>query len=486
MEKRAKEILHPVICLRNPLKAVNRLPREIIAMCAAFVPRTDPKPIVSLTHVCRYWREAIISSPRNWTLIGSGWQRLVPLCLERAGETPLAVGISVPSIKEKKNFVRALLPRIPRISHLSLAGFSSIEKVADDLPAFFASPMTDLTSLELDQRKAPTERFPSNEDPAPPLFRSVSKLTSLRLFRIPLYPALFNIASLVELQLTDYKIPLQKFIGFLESNFSLEIVVLNIEFVKGSVSTAPEINASLPRLRRLALTCYNAIDARGLLSCLSLPRGVDIEVHGSKQNPCGDLASFLPCPPTPIQDILDPITTIRSWHFPRQLHLFGNDGSFSFHSHSDPSRYYQEFDLFATGAVRQIHLVLNTWLRMVGPNDNISRPFEHLPALEALVLSGGRYEPGPLTALAKNPALCPSLKTVALLDCMESPEAFRELESMLTERERSTVARVHRVVIANKRRDMPNQIQSVGRLRMLVPRVDTVMGDERYEFPDLL
>ena len=345
--------------------------------------------------------------------------------------------------------------------------------------------MPDLTSLELEQLKIPTEWFPSNEAPTPPLFRSVSKLTSLRLARTPLYPALSNIASLVKLELAHYTIPFQKFIGFLGSNFSLETVVLNLGFAEDSVLTAPDRKTPLPRLRRLAFTCDKAIDARGLLSCLSFPRGVNIEVHGSQRNPCGDLASFLPHPPTPIQDLLAPITSIKSWHFPKRLHLFGN-GSFYFQCNGRSQEYFREFDLFATGAVRQIHLRLDCALGMVGPNDSISRPFERLPALEALVISGSRPELGPLTALAKEPALCPSLKTIALLDFVVTPQAFGELESVLAERTRSTAARVHRVLIANKDRDMPEQFRSVSRLRKLVPHVDTVMGDEHYELPDLL
>ena len=95
LERRAKDVLHEVITLRNSLRTVNRVPPEVITLCAAFVSPTDPRPIVPLTHVCRYWRNAITSSPRNWASIGSGWRRLAPLCLERAGVVPLTVEINV-------------------------------------------------------------------------------------------------------------------------------------------------------------------------------------------------------------------------------------------------------------------------------------------------------------------------------------------------------------------------------------------------------
>lgn len=464
-----------MVCLRNPLQPVNRLPPEIIVLCAAFVPRTEPKPIVSLTHVCRYWREAIASSPSNWTLIGSKWKQLATLFLERAGVAPLTVTISAWDLKEDSgDFLQILLPHVARISQLSLRVSTSIEKVTHKHPGFFAS-MPDLTSLELHHNVRPSEWFPSNEAPVPSIFRNVSKLTSLRLTRVPLYPTLFNITSLVELKFVGLEIPFQNFIGFLESNFSLEIVVLDLSFTRGSVLTAPEKKTSLPRLRRLALTCGRAISVRGLLSCLSLPRGINIEVQEREGHSYGDLASVLPYPPTPIQDLLAPITTIKSLHLRGWLHLSGNDGSFSFHSDAIEEKPYQEFDLFATGAVRQVHIHLST---MSGP-----WLFERLPALEVLVLSGRNPEPKPLTVLAKDPTLCPSLKTIALVGCIETFGVLRELESMLRERENSAAARLHRIVIVNKTWDMPNEIGSVSRFRKLVTHVDIMVGDD---LPDLL
>ena len=135
---------------------MNRLHPELIALCATFISPTDPRSIVPMTHVCRYWGKAITSSPRNWASIGSGWKRLVPLCLDRAGVVPPTVNIVVSDIKGDEIFLQALLPHVPRTSHLSLSGYSSAETVTDDLPGFSASPILGLTSLELEQTEEPT------------------------------------------------------------------------------------------------------------------------------------------------------------------------------------------------------------------------------------------------------------------------------------------------------------------------------------------
>ena len=431
--------------MRNPLRPANRLPPEIIALCVDFLPRTNPKPIVSLTHVCRYWRKTIISSPRNWTLIGSGWKRLAPLCLERSGAlAPLTVSVS--TLEQDKAFLQLLLPHLSRISGLSLTGgsWTPAEKVANMLVKFFTSPMINLTSL---------------------------KLRSLEASPASIFSLLSGIKTLVELKLTGSEVIFQHFIGFLESNPNLKAIEFSFEFSEVP-STAPKRLVSLPRLRRLKLTCSEATDARMLLSCLSLPRGVHMEIYGTQKNPCGDLTSFLPFPPTLIRALLAPITAVR--YSPGQLYLFSNNGSFSFRSHKTTEKLYEEFNLFATGAVRELRLL------HFYSGDNVSLLLKRLPALEALVI---QHAVGSgMSALGEEPILCPSLKTLALLDCYVADQEIKTMEEVLAKREHTTAARLHRIVIASRTCSFPAP-KLVSRLQKLVPRVEVVVGDK---LPNLL
>ena len=474
LEKQAKDVLHEVISLRNALRPVNHLHPEVIALCATFVSDTDPKPIIPLTHVCRYWRRAITSSPRNWASIGSGWKRLVPLCLGRAGTVLLTANITVSDIKGDEYFIQASLPHVSKISHLSLTGCSSIEKVADDLPGFFASPMPNLTSLKLEQIEQPTELFPSNEAPAPPLFQSISELKSLHLTRIPLYPAVYGITSLVELELVGYENPLDfwELVGFLRSNRTLEAVVLDLRLAE-ITRIVPEQRASLPQLRHLAFTCGSAADSRALLSYLSLRRGVSISIQGSRSNPCAELSSFLPHHSKRIRQLFTPVTAIKYQHSPGWLRVSSGDGELSFRTPKDLSKTYGDLDLFVTGTVREFHQNINHLP---------ARLFERLPALEVFVLSRTHLARGSLSALATEPILCPSLKTIAFFDCTVSEDTVRELEAVLAKRRDSTAARLYRVVIVNGTYALPD-LRLINQLRKLVPRVDAGVGDE---LPDLL
>ena len=399
-------------------------------LCATFVSDADPRPIVPLTHVCRYWRRSIGSNPRSWASIATGWKRLVPLCLERAGAVPLAIDITVPEVKGDLEFINALSPHVARVAHLSLAGYPTIEAVANDLPNLLTSPMPNLTSLELQQVEEPAELFPSNGAHIPPIFQEVSKLKSLCLTRTPIYPALFNIASLVELKLIGYTRPFLfgTSVGFLASNNDLETVVLDVKFVEGSVWRIPTRMVPLARLRHLTITCTNPTDAKGLLSCISLHIGTRLEVFCSHWvSP----DSYLPSPPTPVQKILTPITVIKLQNTPWEFHAFGDNGSFSFRTSQAILR-IPDLLLFPTYSVREFHVNNAPW---TFTPVFLVLTLGRLPALETLVITNTTsWATGTFESLAVQPLLCPSLKTIVFFDCTLTPEVMKELEGVVEKR----------------------------------------------------
>ena len=464
--------------MRNSLRPVNRLPREVLASCATFVSDSDPRPIVSLTHVCRYWRRSICSSPRNWASIATVWKQLVPLCLERAGAVPLAVDIIVPEVKGDIGFLSALLPHVERVAHLSFTGHSSIDAVANDLPGFFASPMPNLTSLALRQAQEPAELFPADGSPMPPIFQSVSKLKSLRLTQTPIYPPLFNIPFLVELKMIGYTSPFNfgTFVGFLASNNDLEIVVLDIKFIEGSVWTVPARMVPLARLRHLSITCANPIDAKGLLSCISLRSGIRLEVFCSHWS---SLDSYLPSPPAPVQKVLAPITVVKFQNSPREFHVFGKNGSFSFRC-SRIAFWIPELHLFPTASVREFHVNNTPWtLTPVFLVSTLCR----LPALETLVITDtASWATGTFESLAGQPLSCPSLKTIAFFNCVLTPEVTTEFESVVARRKGLEAAWLYRVVIVSSTGVLPSHTV-IQRLRQHVPYVDVRVDDKLPDLP---
>ena len=460
---------------------MNRLPPEVLTSCATFVSDTDPRPIVLLTHVCRYWRGSIISNPSSWASIGSGWRRLAPLCLGRAGVVPLAVDIAVSDIGRGKGFLELLAPQSSRIGRLRLAGYSSIEAVADDFPGFFDSPMPNLTSLELQQTAEPPRLFPSDSSPVPLPLLHISKLKSLSLTQTPLYPALFTIPSLVELKLIGYTSPFRfgTFLWFLDSNPDLERVVLCIQFIVGSVKGTPTRNINLPRLQHLSITCSKGIDSKGLLSRIPLPRGAHVEVISTQVDQSVQFGLFLPSPPTHIRELLTPITTIKTQITPRELRLFGNGSTFTFRSpHSLPFDTQMELVLFSGAAVRELHVSTYPFKYT---HAGLSRKLGQLPALEILVFSKTAFPPGLFSVLTPEPVLCPALKTIVFFDCDIDSKVIRESGKVVAKRKDSTAVRLHRVVIVNNTGTQPDHT-SIRRLRKSVPSVEVRMDGK---LPDL-
>ena len=481
LEKQARDVLREVVILRNSLRPVNRLPPEVLASCVSLVSDADPTSTLPLTHVCQYWRNSITSSPRIWASIATRWKRLTPLCLERAGAVPLAVNVTMSDIEDDEDFLEQLTPHTSRIGTLRLIGYPTIETLANDLPGFFDSPMLDLTFLELEQTEEPVNIFPSDEATVPPVFRNVSKVKSLSLTRTPIFPPLFSLAFLKELKLTAYANPFDfgTFSRFLRANPNVENLVLNVQFIEDTIDAAPaRQKVSLPHLRSLSITCSKAADSKGLLSRMSLPRGVHIEIESLFLDQSVELSSFLPSPLTPIKELLCPITTINIQKHPRVFHFIGNSSTFTFRSqHTSDLSSSTDWMLLPTAAVREFFVDFHP---SYYTDAGMLKAMEHLPALETLVISKMTSAALP-PALTAEPVLCPALKTIAFFDCNIDSGIVEELGAAIAKRRDSTGTRLYRVVIVSSRGTQLNA-ESIQKLRKSVPYVDIRVDDK---LPDL-
>ena len=378
--------------------------------------------------------------------------------------------MTVSDLASNVDFLEPLLPHTSKIGCLRLTKHRFIEGMTDDLPGFFDSPMPNLTSLELHQVAEPSVNlFPPSGTPVPPVFQN---LKTLRLTRAPLYPTLFSIASLKELKLLGYESPLNfgTFIGFLRLNRDLEHVVLDVRFVADSAETEFSRKVSLPRLQNLTITCYKTIDSKGLLSCISFPHSAHIEVISIGLDPATPLSSFLPSPPTPIQDLLAPITTITTQMVPQVLRISGNGSSFTLRGVRPLLNAQMEF---STAAVRELYVDLFCFKCSVA---TLHKRIKVLPALEILAFSRTRFPVGLLSALIEEPVLCPALKTIAFLDCNIDSDVIKQLEEAIAKRGDSTVARVCRVVIVNSARRILDRTL-IQQLQKSVPCVEIRMDD---------
>ena len=107
------------------LAQIDRLPPEILA--AVFVCLSKQLPgrdvsdfvqdLVSVTHVCRFWRQAAINAPDLWTEIKMKNLEVVEAFLERSGAVPLDVYLR----SVNRRMIQAVAPHVHRFRRLSLS-----------------------------------------------------------------------------------------------------------------------------------------------------------------------------------------------------------------------------------------------------------------------------------------------------------------------------------------------------------------------------
>ena len=230
LETRAHDTLRFISSLRNTFQPVNRLPPEIISHIAKYILRdfSDAYPIIPLTHVCRCWRESIISTPTLWTLITCRRTHLAALSLERSKAAPLHFWLDVPPMRQDSVFCDLLKPYIQNIGALQFEELTTNEDLTQALPNF---PQSTPNLRWLDLRHSDDE--PGWESPSADPFKVFpDTLRSLSLFETPLYPSFLRLRTLTTLFLyyDAFNPPLDTILDFLEDYRSLEIAELVIDF----------------------------------------------------------------------------------------------------------------------------------------------------------------------------------------------------------------------------------------------------------------
>ncbi|KAF9777650.1 hypothetical protein BJ322DRAFT_1131875, partial [Thelephora terrestris] len=226
LEATAQDVLRVIPSLRNLLRPVNRMPPEILSHVARYLIddlSVDPISIVPLTHVCRYWRESVISTPSNWTLISSKNEDMTAACLQRAKAAPLEITLEMPLYP---SFTDIFALHFQTTRTLVVDFLSMIEEITNLFPNFPQS-MPTLRSLEL-VRKGGVD-WDQSIDP----FQSfVPALERLRLSGVPLYPSLLGLETLTEFTIRDlqFNLHLDTLLGFMEGNHSLERATLDLYF----------------------------------------------------------------------------------------------------------------------------------------------------------------------------------------------------------------------------------------------------------------
>lgn len=472
LETRAQDIQKLINTLRNTLRSlspsVNRLPPEIIsyvARCVLGEDDVDAISIVPLTHVCRYWRDSIISAPKNWTLIYGERVKLAKLSLERAKAAPLAVHVSLDRSRRRRGFLDFLQPHLQNVVSFTCINFFNVGELAKVLN--IPNSMPNLRSLSLTRpRGAEESQLVDAFD-----FSTHAALRELSLYNIPIVPSILTLSTLTDFSLFDHHFGLHidLLLNFLEGNRSLESASLTIRFAEPSLCCSRRKGPVRNPLQHLSVSSDDAGNIRALISGIALRRGGHLEIHHAGNN--AGLTRILSGVSrlTHIQNLSSPVL-MEYGPFPRSIRLLAPDGSFSYKGPVTTESPFGEFPLLPLANVRELRLECRgSW---------ILRQFRlsSFPSLEVLAVDGGS-KVSLLSPVLPDHASSPSLQTLALLDCVITEDFMAQLAQVAFDRTNHNSTSLGRVVIINSEGDLP-AAASVERLRKFVSVVEVLEGDE--------
>jgi len=312
--------------LRNTLRPVNKLPPEILSRTARYLldeEDEDALRVVPLTHVCRYWRESIISSPEHWTLISSRDDGLAAASLERAKAAPLKICLDMEAIEDHRRLWHNIIkPSFKNAETLVVSLIPTPEDFTEMFPNFPKS-MPNLRTLSLEMSDECWDpSFDALEPPA-------HTLEDLSLTDVHLSPFLLKLRTLTTLTLhhCQFDLPLDTLLDFLEGNCSLTSANLHINFIEPSLRSSKRQVMKENQLRYLSIGYGNPMDAQALISNIPLQRGAHLEILSNYNVWLTDIFSGIPT--AHLLNLPSP-TFMRYSSYQMDIRLDGPNGTFSF------------------------------------------------------------------------------------------------------------------------------------------------------------
>ena len=269
-----ESILQPII---------NRLPTDVFALIPRSLTRKkgwqfefpDNKPLIAMTHVCRSWRNVLVSTPSLWTQIDfsmSAESQQAEGFLRRSGDQMLDIYQDLGGQDHIEPFLSATLHNLFRLEGLTIC--SSLYHLEPLLRNFSASA-PELKHLEI-QNNSVVEA----DTKLPKMFGGrMPKLTSLSLFWFRTNLRDLNLPSLTRFSfVTAAKISNRDLISFFERCALLEFIQISLSYPPQKPAPPPRRRVCLAALQELRLD--KTACTTGLLDRLILPKCTERMLKG--------------------------------------------------------------------------------------------------------------------------------------------------------------------------------------------------------------
>ena len=331
LKSHALQFLNAIDHITNSLQPMNLLPPEMVSRIATYLIDEVEyyRPLLTATHVSRYWRETILECSSLWTSIDSRHPTLAIVCMKRSRTARLAVKLR-PNISS--DFVSSLQLHTRRIKALDIKmPPSDFQTLLSQLDPHSISPESIALGLN--------SVHPLSCASFPPLLSlDVSRLKVLEVQNVSLAPPFFPPTNLSKLSIIFSDGSLSTFLDLIAVNPHLEEILIVSRIPDASY---PSDNiVPLPHLRILNITLpWLAI--KTLLRRVSLPSTANLIVATIMPNQKEFLSTLLPESLDPLQNLLR-VETL-TYHYsqianhqtlcgssPSDSHPSWTGGSFSF------------------------------------------------------------------------------------------------------------------------------------------------------------
>ena len=277
-------VLPKLRSLESILQPINRLPKDVFILIPRFL--TDKrgeynhfpmnKPLITMTHVCRSWRNVLLSTPSLWTQLDFSTSESNQAIgfLDRSSKQPLDIYQLFEIEDHVEPFLSTTLRNLHRLQRLEIVSFLDY---LERLLAQFTRSAPELKHLGVANDPNTTDR--DMELPSTIFGGRLPKLTSLSLVWIHTNLRHFNLPSLTHLNfVTGTKISIRDLTSFFERSPSLKSIRLCLDYTSHLPIPPPRKRVRLAVLEELRLD--QTASASGLLDHLILPNCAEMILKG--------------------------------------------------------------------------------------------------------------------------------------------------------------------------------------------------------------
>ena len=284
MNSLEKKILPKLRLLESTLQPINRLPKHIFVLIPHFFTKskrdydTFPmnKPLITMTHVCRSWRNVLLSTPSLWTQVdfATRMSKQAKGFLGRSGNQLLDIHQILEADDHVEPFLSTTLRNIHRVRRLDIDSFlPHLERML----VRFTEPAPKLEHLKITNDPNITDRDMKLDNI---IFGGrLPKLTSLSLHHLRTNLRGFDFPSLTRFVFTTgTDISVLDLASFFERCPLLELIQISLSYPPQPPVAPPRKRIRLAALK--ALRFDQTASTSGLLDHLVLPKCTEVILKG--------------------------------------------------------------------------------------------------------------------------------------------------------------------------------------------------------------